>query len=69
MTEREARFRDALDRIARFAECYELVSESSVRPENVGSALCVTLGRYARRVLNEEFPTKALVEKPEPGSR
>jgi hypothetical protein len=64
MTEREARLSDVLDRIGRFAECYELVSESRAGPENVGSALCITLGRYARRVLDEVFPAKALVEQP-----
>jgi hypothetical protein len=49
-----SRYKDALDRIARFAEAYEEVSNAKPDlKENVGSALCVTLGRYARKVLAE----------------
>ncbi len=52
-TTRAARLADALDRIARFSEAYELVTEErSHKGENVGSALCVTLGHYARKVLD-----------------
>ena len=51
---REARLADAIDRIARFAEAYEAVSERNPqRQENVGSALCITLGHYARQKLTE----------------
>jgi hypothetical protein len=55
MSAREARLADALDRIARFAEAYEEVSDSRnpIIQENVGFALCITLGRYARRILDE----------------
>jgi hypothetical protein len=52
-TTKEARLADALDRIARFSEAYELATEErSYKAENVGSALCITLGHYARKVLD-----------------
>ena len=54
-TTRESRLADALDRIARFAEAYERVTkERSHKHENVGSALCITLGHYAQKVLHAD---------------
>jgi len=47
------RLRDALDRIARFAEAYEeTAAAKDYKSENCGWALAVTLGKYARRILS-----------------
>ena len=54
MDQHLARYRDALERMPQFAEAYEAATEEKpFRDENVGWALCITLGRYARKILAE----------------
>ena len=53
-TTREIHFADALDRIARFGEAYEAATDKLGHDGLcAGPALAVTMGRYARKVLNE----------------